>query len=77
MGAVDEPVQSANCSESGTDSQVNSQDGSQEEFPGAMPEVEKSARFTEYSISSSVVPRNDGMRVCMYVYCNVLSGIFA
>ena len=35
-----------------------------EEEQGAVPEFEdaerKTARFTEYSISSSVVPRNDG-----------------
>ena len=34
----------------------------QSDEEGSMPEFErKTARFTEYSMSSSVVPRNDGM----------------
>ncbi len=47
-------------------SQERLQDDSEEEKSSGMPQCESAAQFTEYSISSSVVPRNDGM------YTNVL-----
>ena len=54
----------SDSSQSDSAQMSDSQSDASEDEGGAMPEFEdaerKTARFTEYSISSSVVPRNDG-----------------
>ena len=50
-----------------SDSEVGSSECCEKEGATAMPEFEKrSAQFTNYSISSSMVPRNDGMFCLRY-----------